>query len=798
VTAAATTHLRRADAVLLALLVAGFAVCFALHVGRARRAGLAWVPVYTTTGSGKAGFPVVSGFWSPEIAADSGLAIGDDLVAVGTTSLLGAGRLALLTRIYRHADARQRVILGVRSAGTLRTVQLQLLTVPLAWHTTLFALAFPLLGALAFWRTRGFGPTRLFFFCALAYGLHWAYFWGGRPQQTLAGIAAFTLGPTLALPLAIRLALSFPPECASRSQLARIAPWAFGLAGLGGATWAFGLPFPWRWGLPLALGGTLAWGCVLLALLTRNFRRAGPTGQRQIKWVLIGVYLGLVPPLLASGVVLLDRDLWWLYELSLVCILCIPLGLLVAFSRDHLFDVDRLISAAATYTILSVLLITGLLIAVPWLTKATAGVVDARWSQAGLSLAIAVAVVGVRSRLAPWIDRLLFRERAALESGALALRQDLARCATPTELLETLGDRLDTLLAPLCITLYTVDRDELIPVLVRGPAAAPTLQCGGSLAAQLAHAAAPLRVPARRHARLWRALSVEETRALEAMGLAVLAPLRTPEGLAGFVGLGEKRSGDVYTETDLALLGSIADKASDELSRFRERERHEAEREMGARLRRYVPGALAEHLERGGELQPSERDVTVLFVDIRGYTRLAESRAPQAIFRAISAYTQLVSSVVREAGGTVVEFNGDGMMAVFGAPESHPHKERAAVDAARRIHERVRALTFDADGNGSAPAAIDVGIGVASGPAYVGPIQAADRAIWSALGNTTNLAARLQALTRGRDASIAIDEATFSGAGAAARDHFASIGMVSVRGRSVPVEVFTSRGLEEA
>jgi class 3 adenylate cyclase len=137
----------------------------------------------------------------------------------------------------------------------------------------------------------------------------------------------------------------------------------------------------------------------------------------------------------------------------------------------------------------------------------------------------------------------------------------------------------------------------------------------------------------------------------------------------------------------------------------------------------------------------------------------------------------------------VVEFNGDGMMAVFGAPVPLADKERAAVTAALAIRSRVRALRFGDDARG-----LDVGIGVATGPAYVGSIQAADRAIWSALGNTTNLAARLQALTRERQASIAVDETTRRRAGPVA-DGLRSIGIVPIRGRR-PIEVFTL-GLSE-
>jgi class 3 adenylate cyclase len=123
-------------------------------------------------------------------------------------------------------------------------------------------------------------------------------------------------------------------------------------------------------------------------------------------------------------------------------------------------------------------------------------------------------------------------------------------------------------------------------------------------------------------------------------------------------------------------------------------------------------------------------------------------------------------------------------MAVFGAPLPLPDKERAAVETALAIRERVRALRFGEEGQ-----ALDVGIGIATGPAYVGSIQAVDRAIWSALGNTTNLAARLQALTREQEASVALDETTRRRAGAAAAA-FASIGIVPIRGRR-PIEVFT-------
>jgi adenylate cyclase len=70
--------------------------------------------------------------------------------------------------------------------------------------------------------------------------------------------------------------------------------------------------------------------------------------------------------------------------------------------------------------------------------------------------------------------------------------------------------------------------------------------------------------------------------------------------------------------------------------------------------------------------------VTVLFVDIRGYTGVSEAREAEEIFHAVNRYTETVSQVVRARGGTVVEFHGDGLLAVFGAPDAMAMKERAA------------------------------------------------------------------------------------------------------------------------
>ncbi len=135
------------------------------------------------------------------------------------------------------------------------------------------------------------------------------------------------------------------------------------------------------------------------------------------------------------------------------------------------------------------------------------------------------------------------------------------------------------------------------------------------------------------------------------------------------------------------------------------------------------------------------------------------------------------------------------------APRELAHKERAAVEAGREIVAAVGALRIEpapqgreaaaqrVEGERSHGAGLSVGVGIATGEAFVGNIQAVDRMIWSAIGNTTNLAARLQSLTRDLDAALLIDHATWERAQPAAAG-FEKRPDVPIRGRRATQDVY--------
>jgi class 3 adenylate cyclase len=220
-----------------------------------------------------------------------------------------------------------------------------------------------------------------------------------------------------------------------------------------------------------------------------------------------------------------------------------------------------------------------------------------------------------------------------------------------------------------------------------------------------------------------------------------------------------------------------------ELARLEAEEALASERERSEQLRRFVPGAVCESIDRHQALDAAERDVTVLFLDIHAYTAHVSLLRCSQVFRFVNGFVQGATRVIRRHGGAVVEFNGDGMMAVFGAPGSLPAKERAAAATALELVETLPPLL--ANGVTSTQA----GIGIASGKGFVGAVSAADRLIWTALGHTTNLASRLQAMTRELSASLVVDEPTWRAA-QPLLDHLVRKPRCEVRGFEAPLDLY--------
>ena len=174
---------------------------------------------------------------------------------------------------------------------------------------------------------------------------------------------------------------------------------------------------------------------------------------------------------------------------------------------------------------------------------------------------------------------------------------------------------------------------------------------------------------------------------------------------------------------------------------------HQRQRQLARYLSADVAEAVMEQPELmrlGGE----HREVTVLFTDVRGFTRWASDRAPGEVVAALNRIFSVQTEVLFAHGGTLDKFLGDGLMALFGAPIASVDHARRAVDAAVEIQQRMAVLLPDL-AQGQEDGLVGVGIGIHSGVAAVGNIGSDRRMEYTAIGNTVNLASRLCGLAGG-------------------------------------------------
>jgi class 3 adenylate cyclase len=202
---------------------------------------------------------------------------------------------------------------------------------------------------------------------------------------------------------------------------------------------------------------------------------------------------------------------------------------------------------------------------------------------------------------------------------------------------------------------------------------------------------------------------------------------------------------------------------------------------------------LAGDIEPEGEV----RSASVLFCDLRGFTALAEHASPAELVATLNEFFTVMTTWVYECGGFVDKFIGDALLVVFGlfstdGDEAHADSAAAAVRCALGMCERLARLNATRADAGRAPLAAKIGIH--SGQVLAGTIGARDRHQFTVIGDTVNVADRLQQLCHELGCNVVASEATYrlaSGRGAVVTA--ASSAAVTLRGRDQPVRVFALR-----
>jgi adenylate cyclase len=177
--------------------------------------------------------------------------------------------------------------------------------------------------------------------------------------------------------------------------------------------------------------------------------------------------------------------------------------------------------------------------------------------------------------------------------------------------------------------------------------------------------------------------------------------------------------------------------------------------------------------------------ICVLFADIRGFTERSEDMTPEAAIALLNDYFTRITECIHDAGGTVDKFLGDGIMAFFGAPQPLDNPCDPAFRAARDMLERLRVLNAALASRGEAPIAIGIGLHV--GDAVVGHVGSHTRHDYTAIGDTVNVASRLEGLTKDVNFPLVCSVSVFDALKGAAG--FVPLGERAIKGHHA-VEVF--------
>jgi class 3 adenylate cyclase/DNA-binding NarL/FixJ family response regulator len=210
--------------------------------------------------------------------------------------------------------------------------------------------------------------------------------------------------------------------------------------------------------------------------------------------------------------------------------------------------------------------------------------------------------------------------------------------------------------------------------------------------------------------------------------------------------------------------------------------------EQGETLSRLLPGGLAEKLrtDRGAVDRTERLVVTVLMSDVRGYSGIAERSDPAILAGQLNAHRQAMNAAILSEGGTVMQYVGDAVMAVFGAPDPQPDHASCAVRAAVAMHERQRDL--DATWAEQGLSAFGLGIGLSTGEVAAALLGSEERLEYTLVGDTVNLAQRLQDLARPAGTTV-VAEATVQAADRRLGD-WEPLGERLVKGRTSPVVAY--------
>jgi class 3 adenylate cyclase len=277
----------------------------------------------------------------------------------------------------------------------------------------------------------------------------------------------------------------------------------------------------------------------------------------------------------------------------------------------------------------------------------------------------------------------------------------------------------------------------------------------------------------------------------DALHASLIVPLVYQDQMIGSLNLGEKKSGKSYNREDIDLLRTLAHQGAVAIENARMVEEIIEKERLKAKIMdsfgKYVTSEVRDQILEGRiPLDGETKDVTVLFADLRGFTTLAESTSPKEVVKIINGYFSEMAEAIGQNHGLVLQFIGDEIEAVFGAPSPLENHPTHAVRAGLAMRDRLVSVNEKLQKKGYAP--LRHGIGIHTGNVVAANIGSEDRLSYALVGDTVNTASRIQGLNKEFGTDLLISATTVERL--VDKINIEKMPATTVKGKKDPVEIY--------
>jgi len=607
-------------------------------------------------------------------------------------------------------------------------------------------------------------------------------------------------------------------------------------------TFSFGMPPAWipDIGIVTRLNRIFYLVCLvgLIGLLIHSLYRAISHAARQrARMILFGVTFAFLPSVTVMlAVALLQVTFPWNFLVFFVVLF--PASIAYSIIRHNLFDADTIIRRTVGYAVVTVVIV-GVYLGVSITFNVFLGhyqLAQSRGFPILFTLAILLVFNPLRNRIQTIVDKLFFRKEYNYQETVQKISETMRSLLNQDQICRGI---MKFALEPMfvdsgSVMILSKDKNEYecfiqtdegrepesatdaaveatLPeksavfddaIVKEGPAAEEVVEPQQETSNLILSADDPLM---RKIAELKKEVTLYDIQedplfeadreaceqAFERLNATLVVPLIYEDRLTGLVSLGQKKSGKFYKREDINLLNTLASQGALAVENARMVEEIIEKERMRTKILdafgKYVTPQVRDQILEGNiPLDGEAKEVTVLFADLRDFTTLAESTTPREVVRIINGYFSEMADAIGQNKGLVLQFIGDEIEAVFGAPlplEDHPTH---AVRAALAMQERLVVVNEKLKQQGYGP--LRHGIGIHTGTVVAANIGSEDRLSYAMVGDTVNLASRIQSLNKEFGTDLLISATTVD----LLADSIAveKLPATTVKGKSNPVEIY--------